>query len=282
MSPTDDRVPGFVLLARNGSPGADVAPENPLARAIRRLLDEGHRTVSAIPATISDQAGATFWLGFFALTEVGRVLFFPGLKYRSERIAGGLWDGRGRFDRKLDVDHLTVEPNRRTWHITNHSRRRYQRGARTRDVGEGRVLWFCVTTSSPTDFRPLKAHTFVPYRPVSNDEAARDREARFFACVSNGASSTLPLPERPPGDSVLHIGVVLAEPGAPLYDGANMPFPFAAPGVERVAPATKGALVRLLLSPAVEVQVIAAWVPGKAPPGTLTFTYSWNDDDSWR
>lgn len=282
MTSADDAVPGFVLVARNGSSGADVAPENPLARATRRLLDEGHRTVSAIPATLSDQAGATFWLGFFALTEVGRVLFFPGFKDRFERIAGGLWDGRSQFDRKLDVDHLTLEANRRTWHITDHSRRRYQRGARTRDVGEGRVLWFCVTTSGPSDFRPLKARTFVPFRPVANEEVARDREARFFACVGNGASSTLSLPERPPGDSALHVAVVVAAPGAPPYDGDGMPFPFAAPGVERIAPATSGVLVRLLLSPAVELQILATWVSGKAPPDGLTFTYSWNDNDGSR
>lgn len=281
MSSTPQLQPGFVLLFASGLPGDDVDPLNPLARASRRLLDDGQRTVAAIPAILRAAGGDPFWLGFFALTEAGRVLFFPGLANRLEDMTGGLSDGRGRFARKLQFDHISLEADRRTWHMTDEAGRSRQGGGRTRDLGAGRALWFCATASSIADLRPVKARTFVPYRGVSNGREAQARSDQFLACVSNGASSSIPLQPRPNADSVLHVAVSLGDPGAPPYDGDRMPFPYAAPGVERIAlpPGTKGAFGRLLLSAALELQILVAWVPGKAAPGalTLTFTFAWDD-----
>jgi hypothetical protein len=274
----DDPTKAFTLLSRIGVPGVDDDPANPLARASRRLLDEGLRSVSAIPAVLVDApSDAPVWLGFFVLTESGRILFFPGITHRYERMQGGLWDGRGRFERELDVDHLTLEADQRTWHMTDRAGQERQGGGRTRDVGASRVLWVCVTASGVSDFRPLKASTIVRFEPVSNVKERQARIDQFLACVSNGASSPILLQTRPPGDFVLHVGVTVAPTGAAPYNGDGMPFPYAAPGIERLRPpagtiASHGAL---LLSSEIEIQVLAAWLPGRGTPGVLTFSYAW-------
>lgn len=280
---SDEPTRAFTLFSAAGAAGVDDDPENPLTRATRRLLAEGQGMVSAIPAVIAERPSRTaFWFGFFVLSEGGRILFFPAGAQRYVHAAGGRSDGSSRFDRALDVDHLSLEPDRQTWHLTDSTGRRRrgrQGGGRTRNVGAGRILWFCVTSSGLANFRPLRAATIVRFDPTPNADEARRRVDRFMACVSNGASSTIPLPPTPAGDVVLHVAVVVARPGAPPYNGEGMPFPFAAPGVRRLkpSPGTTASHGTLLLSREIEIQILGAWMPGKATPGPLTFSYAWDE-----
>lgn len=274
----DDPTDAFTLFSPCGVPGVDDDPVNPLARASRLLLNEGQRSISAIPAVLIEaSSNLPVWFGFFVLTEPGRILYFPGITHPYERTQGALSDGRSRFDRKLDIDHLTLDPDRLQWHMTNRARRVRQGGGRTRDVGDGRVLWVCVTASSITDLRTVNTSTIVKFEPVANLEEREVRIQQFLSCVRNGASSPILLPTRPPGDFVLHVAVTVAPPGVAPYDGEGMPLPNAAPGMEQLQlPAgTMASHGELLLSPKVGIQILAAWLPGRATPGALTFSYAW-------
>jgi hypothetical protein len=266
------------MHARGGVPGVDESPDNPLARATRRLLEDGQRFVSFMPTTLApaEPGAALRWFGAFVLTEAGRVLFFPGLDQPYDRIAGGLGDGRGRFDRALQVDHATLEPDRRSWHLTG-ARNKRQGGGRTQEVGAGRTLWFCVTAAGFSEFRQARAATIARAECIGNRAEMEGRASSFFASVTNGKPARVELRAKPAGECALHFAVALGSPGAPAYDGDGMPFPHGAPGIERlsVPPGTIAQHSTALLAQDIEVQILAVWLPGKAPPGVLTFTYAW-------
>lgn len=282
MTEAETELSVFALAFPGGAAGVDADSDNPLARATRTLLDSGQRIVSAIPAVLNEDAGAAFWLGYFVLTEASRVVFFPGIGFPVHGLRGGFSNGGGRLERDFRVDHLTLEADRRTWHLTEPSRRQHQGGGRSLDVGDGRYMWFTFTCAGATDLRPVSARTVVKYRPVANEAEARAREGAFFAAVSNGAASPVHLLARPPGESVLHVAIAVAAPGAPPYNGDGMPLPRAAPGVTHIELPSdaQGAFGRLLLSSAVEIQILAAWLPGKILPGAPLFAYSMDQEPS--
>jgi hypothetical protein len=80
------------------------------------------------------------WVGVFVLSVANRIIFFPALDFDSE----WLQSHRGSL-RAFHIDHLSLEPDRRRWHFTQHDARDHVAGGVTHPIRDGGVLWFGMT-----------------------------------------------------------------------------------------------------------------------------------------
>jgi hypothetical protein len=265
----------IALLAPPPAVGIDDAADNPLARATKNLLEEGQGFTRAANAIVRDATtGREHWLGMFVRTAASRLLFFPGFVERYDRMqGGGDQSGRGQFDRALSLDHLTLEPDLRTWHFTQRTRRaRSQGGPATLDVGHDRALWFGMTTSGLADLRETRGETIARAPPPRNDDELRRRVESFLAAVNGAGLAHLDVSGDSTGQA-LHFAVVVGRPGSPTYTGPNIAVPPNGPGVTLHVKGSLTSNGRHALLPLadVELQILALRIPGSVTDG-ITFT----------
>jgi hypothetical protein len=152
----------ITFTAHTGTPGTDTDPHNPLARALNRLLKSG-KPFGRIHACYFDplpMGAGLRWLGIFMYSEGDRVIYFPGLpEPQSQTLTSR---GTGPIERRqFQVDHLSLEADRRDWHLTGAGVKPHVGSYRTTDLGNGRVLWFGMSIASPDVLRPVHVKTQV-------------------------------------------------------------------------------------------------------------------------
>jgi hypothetical protein len=221
------------------------------------------------------------WLGMLVEGESGRVVFFPGLAAPTNRMRH---ESRGGFsiDRLFNVDHLTLEPDRRSWHATelpNASQRRRRRGSRrshprekgqlcTWDLGEGSVLWFGMTIANDSALRPVMQTTTASAPAPPNREEASERLRVFERAVNGAELLVIAKPGPPPFPrAVCHFTIIVAPPTAPFYAGPLRGFSGSSGGVLTVfpdQPATKRSFwAPARVSDRIRIQIMSTWFPGE-------------------
>lgn len=118
--------------------GVDDDPENPLGRALRPLMEMHKQLPSIRLAFLAEgkDAPPSRWLGVFVRSPGDRILFFPGLDVDLFRVRG-TDGGVARFDKEFDLDHLSLEKDHGTWHITSLKSKAHQGGPKALDLGQG-------------------------------------------------------------------------------------------------------------------------------------------------
>ena len=202
-----------------GELGVDDDPQNPLARALVPLM-EMHKQLPTIRlAFLSDgpDAPPSRWLGVFARSPGDRVLFSPGLEVDLFRVRG-TDRGVAKFDKEFDLDHVSLEKDRGTWHITSPKSEAHQGGPDALDVGQGRVFWFGMAVSSLAVLRKPKQRTTAAF-PVA-EKAIQHKLAQLQGAVAGGESVKVPMPLAPTsGDWFPLIAVIVGPKGFPIYGG---------------------------------------------------------------
>jgi hypothetical protein len=125
-----------------GTGEIDRSMQNPPARALRRLLGDGKPGDRIMPFTVCDPTtGRLRWLGAFVHSSAGRIIFFPDrpskVRARNEVVQAG-----------LDVDHLTLERDLQTWHLTSNRSSKHESAGKTVKQPGDAVGWFGMTLQS--------------------------------------------------------------------------------------------------------------------------------------
>lgn len=101
-----------------GRQGVDDSSDTPLRRALDSLLGEGRPAKRFIQCWFNSPDRTLRWLGVFVHTAGDRVCFFPGFATPFDRVVSYDLDAP-RWDQAFELDHLTIERDRRNWHLTS-------------------------------------------------------------------------------------------------------------------------------------------------------------------
>lgn len=254
--------------------GIDTDPATPLARALVPLM-EMHRQLPSIRlAFISngpDQPPQR-WLGLFARSPGGRVLFVPGVDVALSRVRG-VEGGAERFDRQFDLDHVSLEQDRDTWHITSARSEVHQGGPNALEIGENRVLWFGMAIRDPSVLRVARQRTCAKY--LVDDAAIRHKLGQLERAIDGGASVIVPLAPQPVDQrSFPLLSVVVGPTGFQPYRGPEWGAPYGSTFVSgEPSPDQRFShlATQFPLDDTTDIFVATTWIPGEmAIPMILT------------
>lgn len=160
-------------------------PDQPLtmSRALRGVLHEGKPQGSLRWLFFQPNLDRAeiFWLGSLLLTQADRVVFFPSARISGFRMTHNtsIRPGQG-----FDVDHVTLEKDRGSWHLTGTNRRRRSAGPGTLPLGGAGVLWFGMNSAGPEILPPLKQQNRLRFLVPASDA---ERRKALLSQVRRGA-----------------------------------------------------------------------------------------------
>jgi hypothetical protein len=252
----------FAWHFAGGGNGRDESPYNPIARATRRLLQDGQPFERMTFSFFQSNGSPLTWIGAFVHSAGDRVLFFPGFANTHagvEKHNGSLLTTSPAFE----VDHVSLERDRKSWHLTSKNRKSYENVPSTTDLGQSRTLWFGLSISSLDVLRVLKQETTVQSGAPSSDASRRASviseslklAQHNIVQLDTGYTHTL-------DQGFLHLWFVVGPPGFPDYNGPHFGFPFLVrrPEWEREHLPIRSHRIRL--SETVDIQVAAMLIPG--------------------
>lgn len=258
---TEDDYIGTILFSELGEPGVANDANHVLMRAARAILRQG-RPQAAIALALYRAVAAQppiRWFGVFIRTAGDRILYFPAVELEVSRGGGG---------KKLTVDHITLEPDRRTWHFTEPTAprsRRHQSGGRTRQFGDGRVGWCGITISEEALLPPLMKQTVLRGSVPRRDE--RRRHDEFVSAARAARHHVIRQPESDERIGSPHFMLTLARTGEQVSrpESVFMPQPdeFAQP-FERRELRGPTHISPVELDDEVTIQVAALTLPARA------------------
>jgi hypothetical protein len=253
-----------------GSEGEDTNPTNPLSRSLNRLLEEGQPFRRLTMCFLAEKPLARLrklsWFGIFVLSEGNRVIYFPGLRESKQHIQG--YKGNDlKWDREFDIDHISLEKDHRSWHITSRKSADHLGSPNAADLGEGRRLWFGMSISDFSVLWPVRRETSVVAECLPSDVK---RRVNIFKDAREGAQFQIVEPH-PESDNLFpggffHVSVILGPSNFKKYEGQNHGFPVGSPFLTSPLPDSISDLPiryhRVLLSNDLEMQVTSAKLPG--------------------
>lgn len=213
-----------------GVPGTDTSPANPLARALRQLLRDGRPFNRVSSCFFNDERGAVRWLGVFVHSAGDRVIFFPGLSMNADHIHGFRSEEEKWKMQPFAFDHLSLESDMRTWHVTSTDSKDHLGRPTTLPLGEGRVLWFGMSVADSNALQIVNRETVITAEVPEGDGRRRmdvlvkAREGMDFPMVSLNTEHP-----GPPGIGFLHFSVFVGPTGFANYPGPELGFPFGSP-----------------------------------------------------
>lgn len=262
---------GLGWFSPYGAPGVDADPNNPIARSLQRVVASG-KPISKFALTfLRDSASPdnVRWLGTFVRGH--RIMFFPGF----ERHYGGIHtanNGNIGTQGNFALDHLSLEADLKTWHVTTAGSSQHHPGPRTTDLGGGRRLWFGLSAASSGEYRRLYTETRADFLTPEADTTRRRELVRLarenvgFPLVSVPTSTFSTSP------TFIHVVVIVGPSGFDYYLGDQLRIPFDSPYLVSDVPTQlvglQSSIHRVELGD-VDLQIVVARVPGKMSNGVL-------------
>lgn len=179
--------------------------------------------------------------------------------------------GVAQFDKAFDLDHISLENDRGTWHITSPKSKAHQGGPNVLDLGQGRVFWFSMAVSDLSILRTAKRRTTAAFRV--NEKAIQHKVTQFQGAITGGVSVKVPLPMRPSiGDWFPLLAVVVGPKGFPLHNGPEWGVSYGSSHITgESVPNQRLSVNQFPLDDTTDVQLATTWIPGKmAIPLILT------------
>lgn len=251
-----------------GNEGEDTDPINPLSRAVSRLFEDGQPFKRLNMCCFSDEAPAAVprWFGVFIKSSWDRIIYFPGYMKTVEPIIG-YRGNKLQWNQIFDLDHMTIENNFESWHITSRRSREHIGALPTAALGGGRFLWFGMSLSQSNIFRDFKNKTIVTTKiPVSDS----NRRSQVFFDSRDGANFHI-LGINPDSRNIFpngffHFSLIVGPSGFELYKGEKHGYPVDSPFLGKPLPIGElnipVRLHRVSLSENIDIQITIAWLPG--------------------
>ena len=221
------------------------------------------------------------WLGAFVLSASKRVIFFPGFDFTPTwAIVSGTQSPDKRYD--LQIDHISLEKDLRTWHLTSQQSTGHAGRGQTIDLGEGRFLWFGMSLADTHVLREVKQGTVVSARVPSSDS---QRRAESFMSSRDGAVFNCvwlhPDARKHFTTGFLHFSFIVGPKGFPNYRGPNFGIPIGSPFLRQPLPELQQVPVRrhrLSFGKELDIQIVTMWLPGVlTTPVTLTAPWTYGE-----
>lgn len=157
------------------------------------------------------------------------MIYFPGLTKTEEHVQG-YKKNHLTWDQVFDVDHISLEKDHLSWHITSQKSRDHLGNFPTVDLGEGRRLWFGMSISDLSSLWPVSRKTTVVAKSPPLDV---NRRAKVFVEARKGAKYQIIEPH-PYADKILpvgffHVSVILGPSNFKTYEGEHHGFPIGSP-----------------------------------------------------
>lgn len=249
------------------APGIDNSQDNPLSRATDRLFRLGRPFFRLNKCFFREPNGTLRWFGIFVHSAGDRVLFFPGFGKVHTHLVGYKVEVP-RWNQPFHLDHLTLEPNRRTWHVTSPKSDDHLGKLYTRKLGSGRVHWFSMSTANASELRLVRECTQVRALTPPQDV---DRRTEVFRNAREGAMfQLLQLNTEQPhaqAPAFLHFSVVVGPSGFPPLESEILGLPRGSPFLPEVSgsqPINAPIRVhRVQLSDKIDLEITATCMPGQ-------------------
>jgi len=250
-----------------GMPGRDDDPKNPMSRALTSLMKDNSCLPTFAQSFLIDETPDEpwRWLGVFVKSAGDRLLFFPGFKTDIIRVRGSRGEELN-FDREFKFDHVSLEKDRGSWHITTARSKKHQGGPIATDLGAGRVLWFGMSLASTGVLRALTKETVATFEVPERtsdwkaNEFIRSRQEKEFPGVY--------MPEKPPeaeGPIFPLISVIVGPTDFEWYRGPVWGWPYGSDFVYGKPSENKqirSSHQRFHLDEQTDIQLTAIWAPG--------------------
>ena len=251
-----------------GIKGEDTDPDNPLSRAVDSLFQEGQPFKRLNMCCLQEDVPAKVprWFGVFIKSAADRILFFPGLKKTTEPIEG--YKGKDlRWNQIFNIDHMTLEKDYKTWHISSSKSEAHIGKLPTAALGNGRYLWFGMSLSHTGTLRDFKKETIITTRVPASDSSRRtqvfidSRDGANFHILGINPDARNIFPE-----GFLHFSIIVGHSGFELYRGEKHGYPVDSPFLSKPLPIGElnipVRLHRVSLSKNIDIQITIAWLPG--------------------
>ena len=251
-----------------GCRNEDDDAKNPISLALTSLMKDNTLLPTFTQAFLIDETeGQPWrWLGVFVRSAGDRILFFPGFKEEIIRVRGSRGEEL-KFDRPFKVDHLSLEKDRGSWHITTRRSRDHQGGPPATDLGGGRVLWFGMSLASTEVMRELRQETVATFDVP--DRTAEWKVKQFIASRQGKEFPGLYMPPRTDvalGPFFPLIAVIVGPTEFEWYNGPLWGWPYGS-GFAKGEPSGQWKIStrhqRFHLDDTTDIQLTAIWTPGQ-------------------
>lgn len=250
-----------------GQPGVDASQENPLARSTRKLFADGKPFLRLSQCFFRGEDTQLRWFGVFVHSAGERLLFFPGFAEPFKHVIA--YNGSvPRWNEGFLVDHLTLERDRRSSHLTSPGSLEHLGKLGTLQIDSAKTFWFSMSMASESALCPAYTETRVSVAAPHKDV---DRRAQAFVSAREG--SDFPIIElhkeyaTTQSPRFLHFSVIVGPPGFEDTDNQVYGIPHGSPFVDPLITQELKRLPvrehRVRLSENIELQIIATVLPGK-------------------
>jgi hypothetical protein len=257
-----------------GVSGTDDDPENPLSRSLNRLLVDGQpldRVVLVFFGGVEgvfrrDGQGTRLqWVGAFVLSAGGRIIFFPGYASKPTWVQSYRGSAPDRA-REFVVDHISIERDLRTWHLSTRGSSHHFGKRQTCDLAQGRRFWAGVSIADDSVLRELRRKTTVAFPIPSSDSPRRIAVLRKATKSAQHLIVLLhPHAKYQFREGFVHLSFIIGPHGFPDYCEHELPLPidplFPKTPINQVSslPVRSG---RLSLGKVIDIQIVSSWLPG--------------------
>jgi hypothetical protein len=259
------------LTLREGEEGIDADPSNPLARATHRLLNEGQPLKRIHVSFFNPGSGLGLrWVGAFVWSAGERLVFFPGFVAPIDVVSLASSSEPTPVDRGFNVDHITLEKDLRTWHITTQGMNRKRLGGyMTQNLGAGRAFWCGMHVRSPECLRLLKRDTVVTTQVPPSDKTRRGKILQAAFEEAPHSCATIDEKTRITQPNFIYIGLIVGPADfehvfeqPKLILGLPRDLPFVQSRKSRPEEQFGLSLGRAKLNAPLEIDIVTALVPG--------------------
>jgi len=256
-----------------GHSGVDNDPLNPLSRAFQVLMKEGKPHQGHALCFYFDEErnlkniSSLGWLGVFVLSAGKRIIFFPGFSHSPTWIK--TTTNRSTSPRtSFNLDRISLEPIRQSWHFTTANSTDHKRGGRARDLGQGRLSWFGLSVASENILRQVYSTTVAIFPSPPSDLHRRithlsDKQKvapHHLLHLMNGSKDRFK-------KGFLHFCFTAIPKKESNYEGPVWLIPAGSPNLSQPFPkATPNFQVRIHRIPLhgmYDIQVSCMWLPGE-------------------
>ncbi len=244
------------------SQGYDQCQDNPLARATRNLFSTSGQPFKRLTKCFfQDPSECIRWFGVFVHSAGDRILFFPGYSKLHDHLVGYMGENPWK-EASMDVDHISLEKDRLSWHFTNKNSTEHVGSISTHRISDTALYWFSLSVLDSSSLRAVRENTVITAPIPSSDVDRRvsvfteSREDAVFQllCLNRDHS----LPSKP---MFLHFSVLVGLPGFCIPQNTIMGLPANGVFSNEVAESIESHPVRIhriQLSESIELMIIVS------------------------
>lgn len=267
-----------------GHTGVDNDPLNPLSRAFQFPMKKGKPNQGHAFCFYSGEerdlkkVPLFRWLGIFVFSVKERIIFFPG--FSQALTWNKTKNNRNTMPRmSFNLDHITLEPIRQSWHFTTTNSTNRKKGGRARDLGQGRLSWFGLSVASENILRQVLSTTVAIFPSPPTDVNRRitflkdeqGKAPQHYIYLMNGSRNRFK-------KGFLHFNFIATPHKASIYKGPVWLTPDGSPSLSppfpKSIPNFQKAPHRIPFFGGYDIQISCMWLPGELSVPCVWTTYS--------